>query len=85
MDNRHPRESGQVVSPYLLQPTRDLLRVQLESVLREAMARGTAHDLDQLAVARSAREAAYTAFPDLDAGALSDAMRDLGITAIATS
>ena len=68
-----------------MQPTRDLQRAQLESIIRKAWADGWALDLDDKAMASSALEAAHTAFPDLDAATVSRAMQELGLMGNATS
>ena len=79
MDKMRPPHSEQVVSPYLMQPTRDLQRAQLESIIRKAWADGWALELDDTAMANNALEAAHLAFPDLDAAAVAEAMRELGL------
>lgn len=68
-----------------MQPMRDLQRAQLESIIRKAWSDAWALDLDDTAMASSALEAAHSAFPDLDAAAVSRAMQELGLTGSPTS
>lgn len=85
MDKLRPPPSGKVVSPYLMQPMRDLHRAQLESIIRKAWADNWALDLDDTAMASSAYEAAHAVFPDLGMEAVAEAMRQLGLTSRPTS
>ncbi len=80
MDKQRPPQPNQIVSPYLMQPMRDLQRAQLESIIRKAWADGWALDLDDKAMASSALQAVHSTFPELDAAAVSEAMRQLGLT-----
>lgn len=85
MDKLRPPPSGTVVSPYLMQPMRDLHRAQLESIIRKAWADNWTLDLDETEMASSAHQAAQAVFPDLDRAAVAEAMRQLGLTGRPTS